>query len=105
MNFILYFFIYWILYIVQAEILQEIPLSLFYLLNVFHPLLFSLYNYIYIYIYIYRISSNRGLSRIEAGLVYRPGVFRLNLAIVAGSRLLLHLRVTKYAESANFLNI
>ena len=35
----------------------------------------------------YRISSNRGLSRIEAGLVYRPGVFRLNLAIVAGSRI------------------
>ena len=31
----------------------------------------------------YRISLNRGLSRIEAGLVYRPGVFRLNLAIVA----------------------
>ena len=40
-----------------------------------------------IFVLVYRISSNRGLSRIEAGLVYRPGVLRLNLAIVAGSRI------------------
>ena len=38
------------------------------------------------YLTVYRISRIEA-SRIEAGLVYRPGVFGLNLAIVAGSRI------------------